>query len=293
MGLSRLAQHPGDRLAFLRLNHARNAFSGACAEQGPFHPHLNWPVKGSLLRLPLAKGLASIGRHGGPFGPHAWATCGFRSFGRGRCGASLRSDVTRLTRFPLARSKPIAGERRPPQPPRPTVRPHSHGHILSRRDAGGLPFAIVDKGAATLQVYRANGQLVGSTPVLLGQTPGDRSAPGVGERTERGQLRSDDRTTPAGRFTSEPGRNRAGEAVVWIDYASAFAIHRLRPGPRANAAHSASPRRTRPNAASRTAAWSCRCCSTRPSSSPCSASGRGVVYVMAEDEPTLLPWAAL
>ena len=102
--------------------------------------------------------------------------------------------------------------------------------ILASADHRGLPFAIVDKMAATLTVYRADGRLVGTTPALLGQTPGDRSVPGVGERAQSGQLRADDRTTPAGRFVSEPGHNLAGEAIVWIDYPSALAIHRVRPG---------------------------------------------------------------
>ena len=166
-------------------------------------------------------------------------------------------------------------------------------HVLSRRDAGGLPFAIVDKGAATLQVYRGNGQLVGSTPVLLGQTRGDRSAPGVGERTERGQLRSDDRTTPAGRFASEPGRNRAGEAVVWIDYASAFAIHRLRPGP---SRERRVQRLAASNPAERRTSDGCVVVPVlfyQTVVEPVLGRGRGVVYVMAEDDPTLLPWAAL
>lgn len=103
--------------------------------------------------------------------------------------------------------------------------------ILASADHRGRPFAIVDKQAATLTVYLGDGRRIGTTPVLLGQTPGDRSSPGVGERTQSGRLRADDRTTPAGRFDSEPGRNLAGEAIVWIDYASALAIHRVRPGP--------------------------------------------------------------
>jgi hypothetical protein len=40
-----------------------------------------------------------------------------------------------------------------------------------------------------------------------------------------------ERTTPAGRFASTPGRNDKGEDIVWIDYAAALAIHRLRPAP--------------------------------------------------------------
>ena len=165
--------------------------------------------------------------------------------------------------------------------------------ILARGDAGGLPFAIVDKQAATLQVYRADGHLIGTTPALLGQTPGDRSAPGVGERTERGQLRSDDRTTPAGRFASEPGRNRAGEAVIWIDYASAFAIHRLRPGP---SRERRAQRLAAPNPAQRRISDGCVVVPVafyQAVVEPVLGRSRGVVYVMAEDGPTAPPWAAL
>ena len=103
--------------------------------------------------------------------------------------------------------------------------------VLMTDDHRQQPFAVVDKRAATISVYRADGVLAGTSSVLLGSTPGDHSMPGVGERAQTGQLRADDRTTPAGRFNSEPGRNRAGDAIVWVDYASAFAIHRLRAGP--------------------------------------------------------------
>jgi hypothetical protein len=103
--------------------------------------------------------------------------------------------------------------------------------VIRARDHHGMPFAIVDKHAALLLVYRGDGSLAGRTPILIGRTPGDRSMPGVGERAQRHALRGDDRTTPAGRFDAEPGHNLNGEAIVWVDYASALAIHRLRPGP--------------------------------------------------------------
>lgn len=102
------------------------------------------------------------------------------------------------------------------------------GDVVRAVRPGGRPFAVVDKVAATLTVYHADGRIAGRSPALLGRTLGDRSAPGVGERTQQGRLRPEDLTTPAGRFVSEPGRNRHGEAVVWVDYDAAFAIHRLR-----------------------------------------------------------------
>ena len=104
--------------------------------------------------------------------------------------------------------------------------------IVQLADHGQLPFVVVDKQAAMVMVYRPDGVLAGVSTVLLGLTPGDRSVVGVGERTQAGRLTVADRTTPAGRFQSSPGRNLSGEHVVWINYADALAIHRLRPGPR-------------------------------------------------------------
>lgn len=103
--------------------------------------------------------------------------------------------------------------------------------VMDSMDAAGRPFAIVDKKDARLFVFDGAGRIVGSTPVLLGSTHGDHTVPGVGQRAQTGQVGPDERTTPAGRFASAPGRNIDGEAVVWVDYASALAIHRLRPGP--------------------------------------------------------------
>lgn len=42
------------------------------------------------------------------------------------------------------------------------------------------------------------------------------------------QVRPEERTTPAGRFVTEPGRNLRGEDIVWIDYESAVSLHRVR-----------------------------------------------------------------
>ncbi|MBC7801941.1 MAG: L,D-transpeptidase [Gemmatimonadaceae bacterium] len=95
-------------------------------------------------------------------------------------------------------------------------------------DAAKRPFAVVDKPAARIFVFAADGRLVASAPVLLGLARGDMSAPGVGNRVLSG-IPVHERTTPAGRFNSEPGRNLQGEAVVWVDYHAAVAIHRLRP----------------------------------------------------------------
>lgn len=101
---------------------------------------------------------------------------------------------------------------------------------METADHQGLPFAIVDKRQARVYIFDSNGRLSGTTTALLGQYVGDDSAPGVGEHTQSGEVPMEERTTPAGRFVSEPGINLDGEHVVWVDYKAAFAIHRLRPG---------------------------------------------------------------
>lgn len=89
------------------------------------------------------------------------------------------------------------------------------------------PFAVVDKKNARLSVYSADGTLKASSPVLLGLAHGDDSVPGIGERP-MAQIKPDERTTPAGRFVSEPGRNTSGEDIVWVDYDAAISMHRVR-----------------------------------------------------------------
>jgi hypothetical protein len=101
---------------------------------------------------------------------------------------------------------------------------------FERFDARGRPFAVVDKKEAKLFVFNADGQLVGAAPALLGLARGDTVAPGVGQMVSTG-IPPALRTTPSGRYDSQPGPNLKGETVIWVDYDAAFAIHRLRPSP--------------------------------------------------------------
>ena len=104
--------------------------------------------------------------------------------------------------------------------------------VVEAHDNQGLPFVIVDKKGGRIFVFEANGQLRGASPALTGLAPGDHAVPGMEQRSVA-SLRDFERTTPAGRFMSEPGHNLQGEAIVWIDYAAKLAIHRLRPAPAA------------------------------------------------------------
>ena len=94
----------------------------------------------------------------------------------------------------------------------------------------GKIFAVVDKTAATVSLFDAAGHFVAASPVLVGQAIGDQSVPGIGERPMNA-IAPHERTTPAGRFDSEPGINLSGETIVWIDYDAAVSMHRLRSAP--------------------------------------------------------------
>ena len=99
--------------------------------------------------------------------------------------------------------------------------------VMASRDHHGMPFVIVDKQHVRVFVFHPNGKLSGATPALMGSALGDDSVSGIGER-EMSAILPHERTTPAGRFVSQPGVNSFGEDIVWVDYAAAVSMHRVR-----------------------------------------------------------------
>jgi hypothetical protein len=169
---------------------------------------------------------------------------------------------------------------------------YAAGWVLQAADNEGLPFAVVDKRDARIYVFDASGRLVGASAALLGLTPGDQSTPDAALRTP-GQPADDERTTPAGRFAAQPGRNDKGEAIVWVDYDASLAIHRLRSAPaqerRAARLASATPDDNRISLG----------CIVVPESfydmvvDPVLGRGRSVVYVLPETRPARTLFADL
>lgn len=127
------------------------------------------------------------------------------------------------------------------------------GHVMRWNDHHGAPFMVLDKRAARLWVFDAQARLLGSAPVLLGLAIGDDTAPGIAE-LPLSEIDDAARTTPAGRFVIEPGRNLHGDDILWIDYEAAVSMHRVRS---VNASERRLARLASPRAADRRISYGC------------------------------------
>jgi len=164
---------------------------------------------------------------------------------------------------------------------------------VDSRDHASLPFAVIDKRGARLYVFDATGRLAGATPVLLGYAAGDRSVPGIGRRPIEA-VRPQERTTPAGRFVAEPGRNALHEDVIWVDYDAAVSLHRVRA---TNPAERRLERLASPSSKARRISYGCINVPVAFFDSvvwPLMGARRSVVYVLPEQLPllTVFPAAA-
>lgn len=154
-------------------------------------------------------------------------------------------------------------------------------------DNRGAGYAILDKVNARLYVFDAAGRLRGDAPVLLGAARGDDSVPGIGERP-MADIKPFERTTPAGRFNAEPGRNAQGEDIFWVDYDNAISMHRVRA---TNPKERRLQRLATPTAADNRISYGCI---NVPAAfydrvvGPTFAAGNAVVYVLPETRPAQL-----
>ena len=98
------------------------------------------------------------------------------------------------------------------------------GWAIASGDSGGLPFIVIDKVAAHVFLFGAGGEPLGAAPALLGIATGDDTAPGIGD-IKMSKIPKGDRTTPAGRFVGRVATVRGMGSVLWVDYASAVALH--------------------------------------------------------------------
>ncbi|WP_395055752.1 hypothetical protein [Polaromonas sp.] len=98
--------------------------------------------------------------------------------------------------------------------------------VVDSRDNQDMPFMIIDKVNARVLLFDPSGRLRGAAAALLGQARGDDSTPGIGERPLSSILPAE-RTTPAGRFVASLDRDTRGQELLWVDYNTALALHRV------------------------------------------------------------------
>jgi hypothetical protein len=156
--------------------------------------------------------------------------------------------------------------------------------VLASGDNQGGSFVIVDKRQARVYVFASDGELRGAAPALLGLARGDDTVPGIGDKP-LSQIKPQERTTPAGRFVAERGRNSHGKDVVWVDYDAAVSMHRVIAGtPAEHRARRLASRTIKDNRISYG-------CINLPVHfyekvlSPAVAGGRTIIYVLPETRP--------
>ncbi len=103
---------------------------------------------------------------------------------------------------------------------------HVANWAVHSADHKAAPFVIVDKRDSRVFVFDGQGKLLGAAPALLGLAQGDHTVPGIGNR-KLSTIRPEERTTPAGRFAASMERSLSGEEILWVDYDSAVALHRV------------------------------------------------------------------
>ena len=205
-------------------------------------------------------------------------------------------DALRRGRTPPPAPRPVASVAAPATAPA-LQRHHDLGAVkapphVSRvaawavraADNGDRAFAIVDKRRAQVYVFAPTGRLLGASPVLLGYAAGDQSVAGIGNKTIE-QIRPQERTTPAGRFESAPGRNSLGHDVVWVDYDAAVSMHRVRA---TNPKERRLERLATKTAADNRISWGCINVPVEffdKTVWPHLGKGRAVVYVLPEKRP--------
>jgi hypothetical protein len=101
--------------------------------------------------------------------------------------------------------------------------------VAASGDNGGLPYIIIDKPAASLFLFDAEGKFLGRAPVLIGVALGDEATPGIGSK-DLAEIGPAERTTPAGRFLAKFGMAAGRQKVLWVDYATSVALHPIPKG---------------------------------------------------------------
>ena len=98
--------------------------------------------------------------------------------------------------------------------------------IADSHDNGARAFALLDKPNATVFLFDPQARLQASAPAVIGVGVGDDTVPGSGDKP-LDQLTAAEQTTGAGRYVAEVGETPEHEDVIWVDYDSGLAMHRV------------------------------------------------------------------
>ena len=123
-----------------------------------------------------------------------------------------------------AKAKPKPAAEAAPETPPSQAAARVLGWIAKTGDNGKYPYIVIDKTAARMFLFDAEGKRIGDAPVLVGIAKGDDSSPGVGTKA-LSELGPAEKTTPAGRYLAKFGYAAGGKKVLWIDYADSVALH--------------------------------------------------------------------
>ncbi|WP_010216070.1 hypothetical protein [Sphingomonas sp. PAMC 26621] len=173
------------------------------------------------MAVSVTLGLGSVPASAAPLGARAAVPA------KAKAGAKATTAATAKARAkPKPKAKPVAPvDLLPlPDPVRSDYANRMIAWVETSRDNGKLPYIVIDKPAAMLSLFAANGDFLGETPVLLGIGIGDDSSPGVGAKKLE-DIGPAERTTPAGRFVAKFGKAFGRERVLWVDYANSVALH--------------------------------------------------------------------
>lgn len=100
--------------------------------------------------------------------------------------------------------------------------------VAASGDNDALPYAIVDKSAATVFLFDRTGKALGAAPVLIGVAIGDDATPGIGSKN-LAEIGPAEKTTPAGRYLAKFGLAAGKQKVLWVDYATSVGLHPIPP----------------------------------------------------------------
>ncbi len=95
--------------------------------------------------------------------------------------------------------------------------------VIDSGDNSSLPYLLIDKVNAQVFAFNPAGQLLGSSPALLGMARGDRLI--VANDTKMAAMKAQDRVTPAGRFVSRLAIDSHGKELLVLDYDASISLH--------------------------------------------------------------------